>query len=57
MVDPLKKKLEFTEPPVEPQKEKPPLNRETRSYIARKFFRSYFKKSIYNIIIGGMPSA
>jgi len=37
------------------KKEKPPSNKEVRSYIIEKFFRSYFKKFMYNIRIGGMP--
>ena len=37
------------------KKEKPPSNKEARSYIIGKFFKSYFKKFMYNISIGGMP--
>jgi hypothetical protein len=39
------------------KKEKPPSNNEARSYISYiigKFFKSYFKKFIYNISIGGL---
>ena len=39
------------------KKEKPPSNKEARSYIIGKFFKSYFKKFMYNISIGGMPLA